>query len=211
MGMWSWISVAVSGLISISAFENNKLKHALFFKAVSLALLLSITVTQSAAFSAPVLWVTVGLSSALVGDSLHLLRFRPKACFGAFLLAQLFYSKAFWVQISGSIVWWLPALLIATSIVAFFLLLPQLDTLIFPVTIMGIMLLQMTWAAGEVWLKLPSSASLTGFIGSLLLMLSALLLAIHDYRRPLPLGQYLISGSYLLAQGLIVASVVLLP
>ncbi len=52
--MWSWISVAVSGLISISAFENNKLKHALFFKAVSLALLLSITVTQSAAFSAPV-------------------------------------------------------------------------------------------------------------------------------------------------------------
>ncbi|TRN20651.1 lysoplasmalogenase [Vibrio furnissii] len=209
--MWSWISVAVSGLISISAFENNKLTHALVFKVTSLALLLYITVTHAAAASAPVVWVAVGLCAALLADVLHLLQWRPKLCFGAFLLSQLFYSKAFWVQISGAIVWWLPALLIATSIVAFFLLLPQLDTLIFPVTIMGIMLLQMAWAAGEVWLKLPSDASLAGFVGSLVLMLSALLLAIHDYRHPLPLGQYLISGSYLLAQGLIVASVVLLP
>ncbi len=209
--MWSWISVAVSGLVCISAFENNKLKPAMFFKALSLALLLYITLTHSAVLSAPVMWVVTGLSFALIGDAFYLLRVRPKTCFGAFLLAQFFYSKAFWVQISGAMVWWLPALLIATSIVAFFLLLPQLDRVIFPVAVMGGMLLQMTWAAGEVWLKSASSASLAGFSGSLLLMLSALLFAIHDYKRPLRFGHYLIPGGFLLSQGLIVLSVILLP
>jgi uncharacterized membrane protein YhhN len=131
-------------------------------------------------------------------------------CFLGFLFAQLCYSKAFWIQLSGNMVWWLPALLIATSIVTFFLLLPQIDTLLFPVTIMGLVLVQLAWASGEVLLQRPSLASLAGFVGSLLFILSALLLAIHDYRHTLPWGQYWISGSYLLAQSLMVASVVLL-
>ncbi|MCG3722298.1 lysoplasmalogenase [Vibrio cincinnatiensis] len=205
--MWGWISVALSGFISISAFENHKVKQALLFKNMTLALLFAMLVEQVPAWSSATIWVALGLMVAMLADSLHLLDKWPKVCFFAFLAAQLCYSKAFWIQIPGTIVWWLPALLLATSIVAFFLLLPQLDTLIFPVTIMGGVLVQLAWASGEVWLKLPSLASLVGFVGSLIFILSALLLAIHDYRHSLPYGQYWISGSYLLAHGLIVASV----
>ncbi|MCG3730336.1 lysoplasmalogenase [Vibrio cincinnatiensis] len=205
--MWSWISVALSGFISISAFENHKIKQALLFKNMTSALLLIMLVERVPTWPTPTIWVALGLMVTMFADSLHLLDKWPKVCFFAFLSAQLCYSKAFWIQIPGTIVWWLPALLLATSVVAFFLLLPQLDTLIFPVTIMGGVLVQLAWASGEVWLKLPSWGSLVGFLGSLILILSALLLAIHDYRRSLPYGQYWISGSYWLAQALIVASV----
>ncbi|NNN46017.1 MULTISPECIES: lysoplasmalogenase [unclassified Vibrio] len=205
--MWSWISVGLSGFISISAFENHNLKQALLFKNITPVLLLAMLVEQAGDWSSPSIWVAIGLLVAMFADSLHLLGKWPKFCFFAFVAAQLCYSRAFWVQLSGTIVWWLPALLLATSIVAFFLLLPQLDTLIFPVTIMGIILVQLAWASGDVWLKSPSWGSLVGFVGSLIFILSAVLLAIHDYRHALPWGQYWISGSYLLAQALIVASV----
>ncbi len=53
---------------------------------------------------------------------------------------------------------------------------------------MGLMLVQMTWAAGELWLQEATVASGAGFLGCLVYILSATLLAIHDYRRPLPWG-----------------------
>ncbi len=208
--MWSWISVALSGFISISALENHHRRQAVLFKMVSLVLLLAMIIEPLFSRSMPAIWITIGLVIAMLADGLHTFHLRPKLCFLGFLFAQLCYSKAFWIQLSGNMVWWLPALLIATSIVTFFLLLPQIDTLLFPVTIMGLVLVQLAWASGEVLLQRPSLASLAGFVGSLLFILSALLLAIHDYRHSLPWGQYWISGSYLLAQSLMVASVVLL-
>lgn len=208
--MWSWISVALSGFISISALENHHRRQAVLFKMVSLVLLLAMIIEPLFSRFMPAIWITTGLVIAMLADGLHTFHLRPKLCFLGFLFAQLCYSKAFWIQLSGNMVWWLPALLIATSIVTFFLLLPQIDTLLFPVTIMGLVLVQLAWASGEVLLQRPSLASLAGFVGSLLFILSALLLAIHDYRHTLPWGQYWISGSYLLAQSLMVASVVLL-
>jgi len=84
-----------------------------------------------------------------------------------------------------------------------------LDRLIFPVTMMGVVLVQLAWAAGENWLIQQSLASSLGFIGAIVLIASAGMLAIHDYRKPFRCGRYLISGSYLLAHSLITASVVL--
>ncbi len=52
-------------------------------------------------------------------------------------------------------------------------------------------------------------ATLLGFVGSICFMVSALILAIHDFRQPLSYGQSFVGGSYLLAQSLVVASVVL--
>ena len=207
--MWSWLSVALSGFISISAVESNKIKQAVMFKTLSMLLLVAIVLNHTTQLTSPILWVTLGLLISAIADTLHLLQRYSKLCFASFLVAQLMYSKAFWAQLSDTMVWWLPALLIATSIVAFFLLLPQIDTLIFPVTIMGMMLVQLAWAAGELWLQRQTVPAFAGFVGCLVLMLSASLLAIHDYRRPLPCGCYLISGSYLLAQALISASVAL--
>ncbi len=207
--MWGWISAVILGFISVSAFEREKLKQAVVFNSLCILLLVFILLNQQQGLSVASLWVAAGLGVSFAADFLRIQHKQSKLCFTAFLIVQLLYSKAFWMQLTGSMVWWLPALLIAASIVAFFLLLPQIDTLIFPVTVMGMMLLQMTWASGEVWLNHPTPASLLGFLGCICFMVSALFLAIHDFRQPLRFGHSFISGSYLLAQSLIVASVVL--
>nr|QIH43035.1 lysoplasmalogenase [Vibrio ziniensis] len=207
--MLGWISALISGFVSISAFENNKTKLAIVFNTLCLGLLSFMVINQQNDGSVASLWVLAGLVVSAIADIYRIQQKQAKACFSAFLVVQLFYSKAFWIQLTGPMIWWLPALLIAASIVAFFLLLPQIDTLIFPVTVMGMMLLQMTGASGEVWITNPTPSSLLGFIGSLSFIVSAIILAIHDYRQPLRYGNALISGCYLLAQGLIVASVVI--
>lgn len=207
--MWSWLSVALSGFISVSANESNNKAQAVVFKTLSMVFLLAMIWNVPGEMSAAMNWIASGLIVSVLADTFYILKNHSRLSFIAFLLAQLCYSKAFWLQISGDIVWWLPALLVASGIVLFFLLLPQLDRLIFPVTMMGVVLVQLAWAAGENWLIQQSLASSLGFIGAIVLIASAGMLAIHDYRKPFRCGRYLISGSYLLAHSLITASVVL--
>ncbi|CAM3138206.1 lysoplasmalogenase [Vibrio neptunius] len=207
--MWSWLSVALSGFISISANESNQNKQAVVFKTLSLAMLVVILWSQNSVAGISVWWVTLGLLISMVADGLYIYQRHQKLCFAAFVGAQLCYSSSFWLQLSGEIVWWLPAMLLAIGIVVFFLMLPKIDRLIFPVVIMGMMLLQLNWAAGEVWLLTGAWASLLGFLGTFTLTLSAGLLAVHDYRHSIRYGRYLISGSYLLAHSLITASLII--
>ncbi|NOH72178.1 lysoplasmalogenase [Vibrio pectenicida] len=206
--MWSWLSVALSGFISISANEGSQYRLAAVFKALSLLMLALILWTQSGVDSVSVWWVTLGIGFSILADVLYIYKQKKKLCFSAFILAQLCYSTAYWLMLSGGMVWWLPAMLLAIGIVVFFLMLPKIDRVIFPVVIMGMVLFQFNWAAGEVWLMAGTIASIMGFIGTLTLTLSAVLLAIHDYKHSFLYGRYLISGSYLLAHSLIVSSLI---
>ncbi|NMU07448.1 lysoplasmalogenase, partial [Vibrio parahaemolyticus] len=142
--------------------------QSLVFKIFTLLLLLVLVLTQGAS-ATYTYWIAGGLIVSMVADTLHSFKTRKLIYFTAYLVAQVCYSKSFWVQLNGEIVWWLLALLLAASIVAFFLLLPQLDSLVFPVVIMGMMLVQLAWAAGEVWLQVPSYANAIGFSGTLVL------------------------------------------
>lgn len=207
--MWSWLSVALSGYISISANESNNRIQAVVFKTMSMVMLLGIVLGSTTSWTPAVIWLVSGLAVSIGADALYILKRYRKLCFACFLLAQVLYSKSFWSQLDGDIVWWLPILLLALSIVVFLLLLPQIDKLIFPVILMGITLISLNWAAGEVWLTANEFGAFIGFAGTLTLTLSAMLLAIHDYRRPLFLGRYWISGSYILAHSLITASVII--
>jgi uncharacterized membrane protein YhhN len=204
--MWSWLSVALSGFISISATENDHRLQAALFKTLSLCLLLVMLWSQTGLVGLSVWWVTLGLVSAIVADCLYIYRKFPRLSFSGFISSQLCYSAAFWFSLAGDIVWWLPALLFGIGVVCFFLLLPLIDRLIFPVVIMGSVLLQLNWAAGEVWLLSYDFRSGIGFIGTFMLTLSAGLLAIHYYRKSTDKPYYLISGSYLVAHSLITAS-----
>ncbi len=204
--MWSWLSVALSGFISISANKNNHQLQAALFKTLSLLLLLVMLWSQTNQVGVPIWWASLGLLIAIVADCLYIYKKHQRLCFSAFVLSQLCYSAMFWTSLAGEIVWWLPALLLGVGVVSFFLLLPQIDRLIFPVVVMGSVLLQLNWAAGEVWLVNGNFSNAMGFVGTLMLTLSAGLLAIHDYRRSVNRGRYLISGSYLLAHSLITAS-----
>ncbi len=207
--MWSWLSVALSGYISISANESNHIRQAAMFKTLSLLMLLVMLWSHNDLAVAAAWWVALGLVVSIAADGLYIYKQHLRLSFAGFVIAQLCYSASFWSKLSGDMVWWLPAMLLGIGIVSFFLLLPKIDRLIFPVVVMGSVLLQLNWAAGEVWLAESGSASALGFVGSLTLMLSAVLLAIHDYRHPIYKGRYLISGSYLLAHCLITASLII--
>ncbi|WP_159657622.1 lysoplasmalogenase [Vibrio atypicus] len=207
--MWSWLSVALSGFISISANESNQKTQAALFKTMSMLMLVVMLWSQDSLVGIAAWWVSLGLVIAVLADNLYIFKKQKKLCFAAYIGSQLCLSTSFWLQLSGEIVWWLPAMLLAIGIVVFFLMLPKIDRLIFPVVIMGMMLLQLNWAAGEVWLLSGSLAGGMGFLGTLTLTLSAGLLAVHDYRHPIAYGRYLISGSYLLAHCLITAALII--
>lgn len=207
--MWSWLAVALSGFITTSACENNQPKQAMFFSCFSLVLLLCMLWGQESLVGQLEWWVSLGLVISMFADVLYITKGFKRFCFASFIAAQLCYSTSFWLQLSGEVVWWLAAMLLAMGIVAFFLLLPKIDRLIFPVVIMGMVLLQLNWVTGELWLLHQNQQALCAFIGSLSLTTSAVLLAIHDFRHPLFGGRYLISGSYLLAHSLITASFII--
>ena len=207
--MWSWLAVALSGFITSSACESHQRKTAVFFSAFSLLLLLVMLWSQDGLVGQLEWWISLGLVISMLADGLYISKRSQRICFASFIAAQLCYSTAFWLQLSGQVVWWLAAMLLAMGIVAFFLLLPKIDRLIFPVVIMGMILLQLNWVTGELWLLQHTHQALLPFLGSLSLTISATLLAIHDYRQPLVAGRYLISASYLLAHGLIVASFII--
>ncbi|HHF2959087.1 lysoplasmalogenase [Vibrio diabolicus] len=205
--MWSWLAIGLSGVYSVLGAKQANPIQSLVFKIFTLLLLLVLVLTQGAS-ATYTYWIAGGLIVSMVADTLHSFKTRKLIYFAAYLLAQVCYSKSFWVQLNGEIVWWLLALLLAASIVAFFLLLPQLDSLVFPVVIMGMMLVQLAWAAGEVWLQAPSYANAIGFSGTLVLIYSALAYAIHGYRKPMKHAYLWVSGSYFFAHALIVASII---
>ncbi|GLT19033.1 lysoplasmalogenase [Vibrio zhanjiangensis] len=207
--MWSWLSVALSEFISVSANERGQYQQATVFNTLSLVMLMLILWTQSRVDNVSIWLATFGIVISIFADALYIYKQKKKLCFSAFILAQLCYSAAYWLMLSGGIVWWLPAMLLAIGVVVFFLMLPKIDRVIFPVVIMGMVLFQFNWAAGEIWLMADTTASMIGFLGTLTLTCSAALLAIHDYKHPFACGRYLISGSYLLAHSFIVASLII--
>ncbi|MEZ8041572.1 lysoplasmalogenase [Vibrio sp. 10N.286.46.A8] len=203
--MWSWLAVSLSGIGAITGTKHGHIGQALLYKVFTFVLLATIALTQSVVVDFTY-WVVVGLAISAIADVLHTVTQKRLLHFVCFLLAQLCYSKAFWLQLSGEMVWWLFALLLAACIVAFFLLLPRLDKLVFPVVIMGIVLIQLAWASGEVWLLEPQLSHAVGFVGCCVLLLSALAYALNFYRSPIKGAYFWVTGSYFLAHALIVAS-----
>ena len=207
--MWSWLSVALSGYISLSAAESRRERQSAVFKILSLFMLLMIVWSHQYVPSVSLAWVSIGLVISAISDWFYANKACYKVCFIGFMAAQFAYSLLFWSQLSSGIVWWLPAMLLALGVVCFFLLLPKIDRFIFPVVMMGVSLLLLNWAAGEVWLSQSSLKNLTGFAGTLMLALSAMLLAIRDYKLSFCKSRYFASGSYLIAHSLISASLVI--
>ncbi|TKF75813.1 lysoplasmalogenase [Vibrio kanaloae] len=203
--MWSWLAVSLSGIGAIAGTKHGHIGQALSYKVFTFVLLAVIALTQSVVADFTY-WLVAGLVVSAIADVLNSLTQKRTLYFVCFLVAQLCYSKAFWLQLSGEMVWWLFALLLAACIVAFFLLLPRLDKLVFPVVIMGMVLIQLAWAAGEVWLLDPQLSHAVGFVGCSVLLISALAYALNCYRSPIKGAYFWVTGSYFLAHALIVAS-----
>ncbi|MCJ2378729.1 lysoplasmalogenase [Vibrio sp. ZSDZ34] len=205
--MWSWLAIALSSLLSIFASVNNNRSWSIVFGSFTHILLMVLVVGQMGSWSAKIYWLVAGLGLFLIVDAAGYMKLSHKMCFLGYIVAQVFYSKFFWLQIQSDVVLWLPALLVGIAVVTFFLLLPRLDSLVLPVTVMGCALLLLVCSAGEVWLTTHSQSDFLGFLGALIMAVSALLFAVEKYKRPRSGARYLISGSYFLSHALIVASV----
>ncbi|WP_299695632.1 lysoplasmalogenase [uncultured Vibrio sp.] len=206
--MWSWLAVSLSGIGAIAGTKHGHIGQALSYKVLTFVLLAIIALTQSVVADFTY-WLVAGLVLFAVADALHTLTQKRPLHFVCLLVAQVCYSKAFWIQLSGEVVWWLFALLLAACVVAFFLLLPRLGQLVFPVVIMGIMLIQLVWASGEVWLLDPQLSHALGFVGCSVLLPSALAYALSCYRGSIKGAYCWVMGGYFLAHAIIVASLTL--
>ncbi len=205
--MWSWLAIVLSGLLSVLGAKQFHHNQSFIFKLFSLFLLLVMVYTE-VTYSVAALWIMSGIVAFMLADVAYNLQSRPWLPFVLLLIGQFCYSRSFWLQTSGDSAWWLLALLVAAAIVAFFLFLPQVETLVLPVIVMAVMSIQLAWAAGDLWLDISNFANSLGFLGVLALMISALVFAIHRYRRPIRTIHIWGLGGYFLAHSLIVASLI---
>ncbi len=204
--MWSRLTVTLSRIIHVSEMHENKIVCRIFkpLTLLSLLVILCLFGRNEVQF----IWIAAGLLLFLISDIVgHLPQPKLKTAFCLQLLAFLFYSKGFWLQLYSDINWWLPALLFAGSIILFLMLLPKLESVIFPVITMGLVSVQMTWAAFAAWMCNYSLANLYACIACLIFITVALLRAVNRYRISDSVSIWS-TISYFVAQALIVASVV---
>jgi uncharacterized membrane protein YhhN len=206
--MWGWLMVGLSGLIHLSAANSDRTRLSIVSKPITLLVLLAMLIATGRD-EPQFIWITLGIALSLFSDILNLFaKSTAKVSFSLLLCAFLFYSKGFWSQLQGDIAWWLPALLFAGSIIIILLLLPRLDMVIFPVSIMGMVLVQMSWAASAVWMSNATTDNLFACIACLFFVMSTLLSAVNSYRTPFKHADLWATAGYFVAQSLIVASVV---
>lgn len=206
--MWGWLAVGISGIVHLSAAERGQKTLAAIAKSVVLLLLLLMVLIQPGHW--PYLsWLVAGLSLFLLVELLRLVPwFSRRLLFVGTVMAFSCYSISFWLQINGSLAWWLPALLFASGIIVFFLLLPRLDAQVLPVMVMGLVLLQLCWAATELCLRTPTLTYQLACAGSYLFALCGLLHTQQRFLRRSAVPSSLVSGGYILAQSLLVCSAV---
>lgn len=150
--------------------------------------------------------IVVGLASALIADIFFFVQQRHRLSYVLFVSSQVFYSWAFWQQLDGPVLIWLPALLFALAIVVFLLLLPRIDSTLLPTAMTGVVAVQLACAAGEVWLSSPNVYDLLGFTGCLIMPISVILISIKRAQKSVWGDHRFISSLYLLANALIVFS-----
>ncbi|QIA62182.1 lysoplasmalogenase [Vibrio astriarenae] len=206
--MWFWFTVALSGLLGSEAALGRNSTKAILFKLLSFACLLLGVFKAELSFSL-LLAISTGLVSSAGADILFFVKQRRRLSYLAFISSQLCFSWAFWQQLEGPVFLWLPALLFAVAIVLFLLLLPRIDSTLVPTAITGFIAVELACAAGEVWLSSPNLSNLLGFLGCLLMPISVILVSLRVDQAVLWQDRRLSSFLFLLANALIVASVLI--
>ncbi|OEE63664.1 hypothetical protein A1OK_06355 [Enterovibrio norvegicus FF-454] len=205
--MLSWLAVCCSGLLHINAAYKGPRWQFYLFKPLTILLMMLIALVGGEANVYTYL-ILVGLLFSLFGDVFLMLpkdRFIPGLL--SFLIAHILYSVAFWQQFDGPMIWWLPSLIGAASVIVFLLLLPNLGPLLIPVGIYIAVIAQMAWGAGEFWMNAHSQTAAYAFGGALLFMVSDTVLAFERFKGPFRASVLLVMSTYFCAQGLITLSV----
>ncbi|CAM3912536.1 hypothetical protein VA7868_03593 [Vibrio aerogenes CECT 7868] len=135
--------------------------------ACTLLLLLSVTIKLPivSSFTASGM---VGFSGYLVFIWLFLSCTHQRFSFLAFVLTSISLNLTFWLRISHPVQIWLLISILAVSIVMLLLVLPRIDHKLFPVFIVGLLMVSFVWAACEFWLQEHSLRAGAGTTGTIL-------------------------------------------
>jgi uncharacterized membrane protein YhhN len=133
-------------------------------------------------YSTVLIGVSLGLLVSVVGDSLLVLRGHGRVRYLTYSLSTVFYTAAYWSQSNGTIHWWLPILLFCSGIVLLLLILPQVESRVFPSIFTGVLLMTLFWATVELWLQQHTFGVLLAVIGALGLFITAFSIAVRKER-----------------------------
>lgn len=204
--LWSFIAVVFSGWLFVDATYRGPVWQRWLFKPVTLLLLLAL------AAQAPVLTVAgyliiLGLVATMVGDALLLLtNERMLYVIGAYFLSYLLYTIGFASQMTFTLFWPLPVMLLAIGAALIAVLWARLEELRWPIcTYIGMTLL-MVWIAGEQYFAHSTDNSLSLLAGASLLLLTTVLWLISHFRYPFGAAKAVIAASYFAGHFLIVRS-----
>ncbi|CAH0527361.1 lysoplasmalogenase family protein [Vibrio hippocampi] len=205
--MWSWLAIFLSCLLYLFAIEKGDKTRCIIFSFLSHSLLL-IQMINSNPHDLSWGWFVAALAVFSISNLIwHVYHLRNITVIG-FLVGALMYAVAFAIPLdSQQLVLWFPVLFLCVAIVTLLMLLPKLESLLIPTTVMTLCLLTLVCMAGEAWLIDSTAHAFLGFVGSLVLALTAILFALNGYRFPTKQAHYGLVGGYYLAHTLMVASI----
>ncbi|MEA9389865.1 lysoplasmalogenase [Acerihabitans sp. TG2] len=204
--LWSFIAVVFSGWLFVDATYRGPVWQRWLFKPVTLLLLLALA-AQTPVLTPAGYLIILGLVATMVGDALLLLRDeRIIYVIGAYFLSYLLYTIGFASQMTFSVFWPLPILLLIIGAALIAVLWQHLAELRWPVcTYIGMTLL-MVWIAGEHYFARSSDHSLSLLAGTGFLLISTVLWLVSRFRYPFNAARAIIAASYFAGHFLIVRS-----
>lgn len=204
--LWSFIAVVFSGWLFVDASYRGPVWQRWLFKPVTLLLLLAL------AAQAPVLapagyLIILGLVATMVADALLLLRDeRMIYVIGAYFLSHLLYTIGFASQMSFTVFWPLPIMLLIIGVALIAVLWPRLAELRWPICTYVGMTVLMVWIAGEQYFARSNDHSFSLLAGTGFLLISTALWLISHFRYPFNAARAVIAASYFAGHFLIVRS-----
>jgi uncharacterized membrane protein YhhN len=200
------ILVVASAVLHILAEYRGPRWQVYLFKPLTTGLILVVAVLGQGASPGYKILLVTGLLFSLAGDIFLMLpadRFLPGLA--AFLTAHGFYIAAF---LPGALPlrWWPAVPLILYGLLVYRYLESGTGSMRLPVIGYMVIILFMTWLAGERWLGGGGADTLQAAVGAVLFLLSDTLLAAGRFREGFPALRALSLGSYFAAQLLIAGS-----
>ena len=205
------VAAAISALLAIAAESAGAERHRSFYALKPLTTLLILGIALCGPEGEYRSAVAIGLVLSMLGDIC--LMFAGNTWFlgglGSFLLAHFLFV---WAYAEGLTSWGVPLWCwagVAYGLAFFAWLLPKAGSLKGPVSVYGVALLGMVFAASARWQMAPDLGTTLAMIGAFIFMISDSALAVRQFNGNYRGAQPLILSTYWLAIGLIALSVTL--
>lgn len=148
--------------------------------------------------------ILAGLCASLIGDALTLLpRQQLLYAIEAFFLSHLLYTIYFANQMTRSLFWLLPLVLLVVGALLLAPIWSRLATLRLPISTFIAITLVMVWLAGELWFLRPTGPALSAFCGAVMLLLSNIVWLFSHYRRRFKADNVISAACYFIGHFLI--------